>query len=188
MEDEVEQNLHETVARARFHIKMIKNVTFGAALDLCGRVRTAKCAGDCSESSISHKNAYIKTEGFRGVFGFVWLSSCIKMSTGLQRELDFTLTLLKLTAPEHIWKMQLAWSALSPSCQPHPVSTTSSCQPNIIKELGSVAVRESVDLGLKRLSGFKGSWKNGSFIHALLHSFIHSFVRSFLPSFVRSFV
>ena len=48
LEDEVEQNLHETVARARFHIIMIKHVTFGAALDLCGRVRTAKCAGDCS--------------------------------------------------------------------------------------------------------------------------------------------
>ena len=46
----------ETVGRARFHIKYSKAVTFGAALDLSCGARRVKCARDCSESSISHKN------------------------------------------------------------------------------------------------------------------------------------
>ena len=78
-----------------------------------------------------------------------------------------------LTAPEHIWIGRCSWHGQHFHRHVnHPVSTTSSCQPNIIiKELGSVTVRESVNLGLKRLSGFKVHWINGSFM------FICSFVK-----------
>ena len=72
----VGQNVHETVARARFHIKI------------------------CKDSG--------------STFGFVWSGSHGNMCTRLPRELDLTRTLI---APEHSWKMQLAWSAFSPSCQ-----------------------------------------------------------------------
>ena len=47
------QNVHEAVARARFHIKFVKQVS---ASEHIWKMRSAKCAQDCSESSVSHKN------------------------------------------------------------------------------------------------------------------------------------
>ena len=44
--------MHETVARARFNIKIAKKRTFCNFL----KMSSAKCARDCSESSISHKH------------------------------------------------------------------------------------------------------------------------------------
>ena len=61
------------------HKNRKKTVTFGAALDLCGRVHTAKCARDCSQSSISNK--MLKNWGFQNSFGFVWSSSHGKRCT-----------------------------------------------------------------------------------------------------------
>ena len=48
-----QQNAHETVARARFHIKFAKKLT---TLDHFFKMRSTKCARYCSESSISHKH------------------------------------------------------------------------------------------------------------------------------------
>ena len=57
--------MHKTVARARFHIKAANKCTRSELFFWHGRVCKAKCAGDCRESSVSHKK--FKTEGFRAL-------------------------------------------------------------------------------------------------------------------------
>ena len=50
--------MHSTVARARFHIRIVKKMM---GSDHFFKMRSTKCARDCSQSSISHRNCK-KTE------------------------------------------------------------------------------------------------------------------------------
>ena len=69
------QNVHQTVARAQFHIKSVKkNWRVRSAFGRWGR---AKFAWDCSKSSFSHNND--KKCHVWSSFGFVWSSSHGKM-------------------------------------------------------------------------------------------------------------
>ena len=131
------------------------------------------CVVEFARQNAQETVAYIKTEGFRGVFGFVWLSSCRKMSTRQQRELlDFTLTLLNTHSTRAYldWKMQLTWSAFSPSCQPscfnHIVMSTKYYHQGIGK-CNSSGIRE---FRLEKTLGIQGSL-NPWFIY------VHLFIR-----------
>ena len=53
------QNVRETVARARFHIKNRKKIT--GILHIL-KMRSTKCARDCCESSISYVNHIVTKE------------------------------------------------------------------------------------------------------------------------------
>ena len=83
--------MHKTVARARFQIKIVKQLSQAERL---WKMRSAKGALDCSDSSISHKKRKQKLRGL----GALLDDEVDKMCTRLQRELDFHLKMLK-----HCW-------------------------------------------------------------------------------------
>ena len=178
LEDEVEQNLHETVARARFHIIMIKNVTFGAALDLCGRVRTAKCAGDCS---------IYKNWGFQRGLWICVVEFLYQNVYGTAARAWFHINIVKTHSARAYLEDAVGMVSIV------TVMSTTSCFNHIIMStkyhqgVGKCSSSEIRGFRLEKTLGIQGFMEKW-FIYSCIASFIHSFVRSFVPSFVRSFV